>query len=324
MSELQPFNTDAILGGQNPPPLNDAVLGGVAGTKRKIVHEWGLSEELVDRFSFETVTLNDRAEIIERKQKEAFCYTVDINGVPLEMVYIPAGSFLMGGSSEWFPNSDVEEPIHLVTLKSFFMAKYPTTQAQYQAIMGNNPSEFKGDDRHPVEKVSWDNAIKFCHQLSELTNKHFSLPSESQWEYTCRAGSNTLFYCGQKINADLVNYIGCDRFDETNREDVRNRFQGKTTCVGKYPPNPWGLYDMHGNVWEWCLDSQHKNYIGAPIDGSAWTNADEKNLYSHPVRGGAWNDFSWQCMSYKRMFADNHYQTPHNGFRACMLLQFDR
>jgi eukaryotic-like serine/threonine-protein kinase len=330
MLDLQPDNTDAILGGQNPPPTNAVVLGGMTGMKRQVLYEWGLREELVNPFSFETVTVNDSGEIFEQKQKDALCYTENLNGIPIEMVYIPAGEFLMGGSIEFlYPGNiadykdyknvaealEFEKPIHLVTLKSFFMAKYPITQAQYQAVMLTNPSKFQGDDRHPVETVSWDNAMEFCRRLSELTSKNFSLPSESQWEYACRSGTNTRYCYGQKISFDLVNYSGCEHFNDSHREDIQAKCQYKTTFVGNYPPNPWGLYDMHGNVWEWCLDTRHDNYIDAPTDGSAWIESDG----DHPVRGGAWNDLAHQCMSYKRLFASGGYQTPHNGFRICML-----
>jgi eukaryotic-like serine/threonine-protein kinase len=333
MSELQPFNTDAILGGQNPPPLNDAVLGGVAGTKRQIVHEWGLSEELVDRFSFETVTVNENAEIIDRQQKEAVCYTVDINGVPLELVYIPAGSFLMGVTFEWHTHKR-EEPIHLVTLQSFFMGKYPVTQKQYLALMDTNPSRFQGNDRHPVEKVSWENAMEFCCRLSKLTDKNFTLPSESQWEYACRAGTSTYFYFGQKINTDLVNFAGYDPNERSTSKIAEYISNHKTTSVGMYPPNSWGLYDMHGNVWEWCLDTYQSNYIGAPSDGSAWIDSDRNYLSCHhQMRGGSWRLLSCYCLSYSRGFT--HYQhdeknqsyssksTDENGFRICMVLNLD-
>ena len=197
MSELQPSNTDAILGGQTPPPLNSAVLGGIAGIEQQLINQWGLSKESISRFGFETVFVNDNAEIIDRQQKESFCYTVDINGVPLEIVYIPAGSFMMGGFDEAQISHRLPEPLHIVTLQPFFMGKYPVTQKQYLSLMGTNPSRFHADDRHPVEEVSWRDAMEFCRRLSELTNKNLTLPSESQWEYACRAGTDTNFYFGR-------------------------------------------------------------------------------------------------------------------------------
>jgi formylglycine-generating enzyme required for sulfatase activity len=121
------------------------------------------------------------------------------------------------------------------------------------------------------------------------------------------------------VSGSQVNYTGCEHFNDSKREDIQANFLGETTCVGEYPPNLWGLYDMHGNVWEWCLDTYHDNYIGAPTDGSAWIELDGKYPGDHPLRGGAWSDFAHQCMSYKRLFASGGYQTHHNGFRICML-----
>ena len=173
--------------------------------------------------------------------------------------------------------SRYEQPIHQVTLKSFHIAKYPTTQAQYMTIMGDNPSQFEDDDLRPVDFVSWENAMEFCHRVSKLTGKNYTLPSESQWEYACRGGTSTPFYCGETITTDLANYDGdscggvyenCVYGDGSSGVDLE-----EPTPVGKYPPNPWGLYDVHGNVWEWCLDNWHNDYTCAPVDGSAWVDS---------------------------------------------------
>ena len=326
MSELLPSNTDAILGGQTPPPVNAAVLGGVAGAKQQIAREWGLSDGLVTCARFETVFVNDNAEIIEQQQKEVFCYTVDINGVSLEMVYVPAGNFAMGGipHSGNQPAYQLVQPIHLVTLESFFIGKYHVTQKQYLALMGTNPAYFKGNDRHPVEEVSWQDAMEFCRRLSELTNKNFTLPSESQWEYACRAGTDTNFYFGREINSELVNFDNL-----TNDKYARGRSICRTTPVGIYPPNSWCLYDMHGNVRDWCLDTYHHGYIGAPSDGSAWLEVDRNDYNNrdswnyHSFRGGSWNDTGEMCASYQRGFIANNSHTRQNGFRVCMVLNSD-
>ena len=299
MSQPSPNDSDAILGGQNPQPIDAAVLGGVEGVKQQIAKEWGLSYELVDRFSFETVFVNDNAEIIDRQQKQAFCYTVDINGVPLELVCISAGSFLMGGcrQTDYQLETQLAQPIHLVTLESFFMGKYPVTQKQYLALMGMNPSRYQADDRHPVEEMSWRDAMEFCERLSKLTSKKFTLPSESQWEYACRAGTDTDFCFGRQINTKLANYD-----DLENDKYFRSR--GRTTPVGIFSPNSWGLYDVHGNVREWCLDKYyHHGYIGAPLDGSAWSDFDtnDRSCQSYrSFRSGSWNDRREECMSYTR------------------------
>jgi formylglycine-generating enzyme required for sulfatase activity len=308
MSELQPSNTDAVLGGQTPPPVNAAVLGGVAGIESQLLYQWGLSRESISRFSFETVFVNENAEIIERQEKTSFSYSIDINGISIEMVYIPPGSFLMGG----FGKS--EQPIHRVTLPSFFMGKYPVYEQQYLAVMGRKPHYYlPQDDRHPVVRVRLVTAIEYCQKLSEMTKKNFTLPSESQWEYACRAGTDTSFCFGKKINTDLVNYYdyecGVDRM----------------TPVGIYPPNSWGLYDMHGNVWEWCLDTYHSNYMDAPSDGSAWIDfdGDEYGRYRNVCRGGSSND-SWDaCASHNRIFGNTDRSVGMVGFRVCMLLNSD-
>ena len=177
---------------------------------------------------------------------------------------IPAGSFLMGSpSSEGGRYSD-EGPQHTVTLPAFRMSDAPITQAQWRWVATNlpqverplepSPSRFQGDDR-PVERVSWLDAQEFCARLTAATGTKFSLPSEAQWEYACRAGTTTPFNTGDSLSHDQANFGGK---------------VGETTPVRKYAPNAWGLHDMHGNVWEWCQDSWHASYEGAPTDGSAW------------------------------------------------------
>ncbi|NES67565.1 MAG: formylglycine-generating enzyme family protein, partial [Okeania sp. SIO2D1] len=164
--------------------------------------------------------------------------------------------------------------------------------------MGNNPSSFKGGSR-PVEKVSWHNAVEFCQKLSEKTGKIYTLSSESQWEYACRAGTTTPFYFGETITSELVNYEGKI---------------GQTTDVGSFPPNAFGLYDMHGNVWEWCLDVWHNNYNGAPTDGSAWESGG--NNSQRLLRGGCWYGISWNCRCAWRdyIYAGVHFS--YVGFRV--------
>jgi hypothetical protein len=183
----------------------------------------------------------------------------------LDMVEIPAGSFLMGSPPEEEGRYDDEGPQHEVTLGAFFMSRTPVTQAQWHAVaslpkvsrdLELNPSYFRGDDL-PVERVSWHDCIEFCQRLSQHTGRDYTLPSESQWEYACRAGTITRFHFGDEITTKQVNFDGED-------------YRGKTTDVGSFAANAWGLYDMHGNVWEWCLDDWHDSYEGAPSDGSAW------------------------------------------------------
>ena len=184
------------------------------------------------------------------------------NDIFLDMVCIPSGRFLMG-SEKW----SNEKPQHLVSISEFCVGKYAVTQEQYISIMGKNPSCFQGA-KLPVEQVSWDDAQEFCQKLSQHTERNYRLPSEAEWEYACRAGTSTSFYFGEPMVPSLMNW------------DSK-----KTTPVGKFPPNRFGLYDMHGNVWEWCLDIWHDNYQGAPVDGSDWQDISSINSQQHLLRG---------------------------------------
>ena len=250
---------------------------------------------------------------LSRERRQAKYFTEDLgNGVKLEMVYIPGGSFLMGAPESEKGCVSFERPQHKVTLSAFWMAKYPTTQAQYRAITGYNPSRFKANN-NPVETVSYDEAIDFCQKLSTKLGKKFNLPSEAQWEYACRAGTTTPFYFGETITSDLANYNA----NYTYVNEPKGKYRRETTPVGSFSPNSFGLYDMHGNVCEWCADNWHSNYSDAPIDSSVW---EDKNSSNFVVRGGSW-DFSpdfcrsaYRFDSYSRGLRDNDI-----GFRvACV------
>jgi formylglycine-generating enzyme required for sulfatase activity len=237
--------------------------------------------------------------------------------IPLiEMVEIPGGKFWMGS-----PNGegrDTEKPRHEVTITPFYMSKYPITQAQYQAVMDKNPSLFKGEKR-PVESVSWRDAIAFCKALSKLSvhgmspgeNREVTLPSEAQWEYACRAGTETPFYFGETISAEQVNHVN---LNGTSDVGIFPLNLNGTSDVGIFPPNQFGLYDMHGNVWEWCLDHWHKSYDGAPINGSAWLSND-KNA-SRLLRGGSRNTDPGGCRSAYRSHRSPVRQILDVGFRV--------
>ncbi|NEQ39234.1 MAG: SUMF1/EgtB/PvdO family nonheme iron enzyme [Okeania sp. SIO3I5] len=238
--------------------------------------------------TFTTVTVDRRGERISSRQGKAEVMTENFNGVSLEMVKISAGRFLMGSPETEVGRRDTESPQHYVDVPEFFMGKYPVTQAQWEAVMGNNPSHFKGANR-PVENVSWRDATEFCQKLSQITGKKYSLPSESQWEYACRARTSTPFYFGETITSELANYDGTS----TYADEPKGKYQGETTDVGIFPPNSFGLYDMHGNVLEWCQDVWHSNYNGAPTDGSAWETGGDSNR--RLLRGGCWNNYSRYC-----------------------------
>ncbi|MCW9682532.1 bifunctional serine/threonine-protein kinase/formylglycine-generating enzyme family protein [Dolichospermum planctonicum UHCC 0167] len=238
-------------------------------------------ENNLKTFSFEVVSTNATGNIINRRNESATYFTEDLgNGVTLEMVEIPGGTFIMGSPKSEAGRFSNEGPQHQVTVPVFFMAKYELTQAQYQAIIGSNPSAFKGNNR-PVERVSWNDAVTFCEKLSQKTQKYYRLPSEAEWEYACRARTTTPFYFGESITPELVNYNG----NYTYASAPKGQYRQQTTDVGSFPPNAFGLYDMHGNVWEWCSDDYINNYNATPKDGSAFT---KRSGYNKLLRGGSW------------------------------------
>ncbi|NES71743.1 MAG: formylglycine-generating enzyme family protein, partial [Okeania sp. SIO2D1] len=241
--------------------------------------------------TFTTVKVNRRGEIISSREGKAEVMTENFNGVSLEMVKIPAGRFLMGSPETEAKRIDWESPQHNVDVSEFFMGKYPVTQAQWEAVMGNNPSHFKGANR-PVENVSWNDATEFCQKLSQITGKKYSLPSESQWEYACRARITTPFYFGETITSELVNYDGNYPYAGA----PKGKYREETTDVGIFPPNSFGLYDMHGNIQEWCQDVWHDNYEGAPTDASAWETGGNSSKF-RLLRGGSWTNNSRNCRS---------------------------
>jgi formylglycine-generating enzyme required for sulfatase activity len=214
----------------------------------------------------------------------------------LEMVKIPAGKFMMGSDEH-----DSEKPIHEVTVNAFKIGKYPVTQAQYKAVMGTNPSYFSGNPQNPVENVSWSDAQEFCQKLTELTGQKYRLPTEAEWEYACRAGTKTRFSFGND-DSQLGDYAWF----------IRNS-DSKTHPVGQKKPNPWGLYDMHGNVLEWCEDGWHENHENAPTDGTAWNDNHSQNNF-RVMRGGSWYGNPRNCRSACRFI--NGFRSDYAGFRV--------
>ncbi|MBW4517956.1 MAG: formylglycine-generating enzyme family protein [Timaviella obliquedivisa GSE-PSE-MK23-08B] len=264
----------------------------------------------VKTFSFEVITLNKKGKIVQQQTQSAQFFAEDLgNGVMLDMVAIPGGTFVMGSPDSEAERGDDESPQHSVTIAPFYMGKFAVTQAQYQAIMGINPSHFRGEKR-PAENVSWKKAIAFCQQLSQKTGNLYRLPSEAEWEYACRAGTTTPFHFGETITTDLANYDG----NHTYGQGLRGTCREETISVGSFPANAFGLHDMHGNVWEWCEDRWHKNYKkGAPMDGSAWLSKKEDT--NRVLRGGSWLDGSWNCRSASRYCGDAGTRPFNGGFR---------
>ncbi len=171
------------------------------------------------------------------------------NSIGMRFQLIPPGEFNMGSprDEEWHRPDEILHPVTIT--KPFYMATTEVTQAQWMALMDENPSFCEGDDL-PVETVTWEDAAKFCHKLSDKEGVHYRLPTEAEWEYACRAGTITPFYTGETIGTDQANYDG----NHTYADGRKGVFRERTTKVGRFPPNAWGLCDMHGNVWEWCAD----------------------------------------------------------------------
>jgi formylglycine-generating enzyme required for sulfatase activity/predicted ATPase/predicted DNA-binding protein YlxM (UPF0122 family) len=325
----------------NPPRVM------IARVKNKIAYR-NLNLEL---FSFETVMVNEQGKVIKREAKEVgyFIHTLPEN-INLEMVSIPEGQFWMGSPEG--EGYDWEKPQHLVKIAPFFIGKTPITQQQWRAVaslpkeqreLNLKPSRFEGDNL-PVERVSWQDAIEFCARLSRYTGMNYRLPSEAEWEYACRAIQNPEelvkgvkkipvyppFHFGETITSELANYYG----SLTYKEEPGGQYRGETTPVRSFLPNAFGLYDMHGNVWEWCLDPWHNNYEGAPGDGGVWDGNNNDNHYykvldninvliedsrTHVLRGGSWVDAPLICRSACRLSTGFAYNFV--GFRPVFSVQ---
>jgi formylglycine-generating enzyme required for sulfatase activity len=243
-------------------------------------------------------------------------------GLAITMLQIPAGSFQMGSPASEAERRGNEGPQHRVQLQSFFLGQTPVTQAQWKEVaswsqvnlkLNPDPAIFKGANR-PVEQVSWEEATEFCRRLSKRTKLVYTLPSEAQWEYACRAGTTTPFAFGDTLTPDLANYDG----KYTYGSGLKGQYRQKTTDVGSFAGNAWGLQDMHGNVWEWCLDPWHDSYTGAPADGSAWTAGGGT---SRLLRGGSWNSLPARCRSACRSINPPDNRNSNVGFRVCCLPQ---
>jgi formylglycine-generating enzyme required for sulfatase activity len=227
----------------------------------------------------------------------------------IEMVLVPGGSFMMG-SPENEPERYFDEgPQHRVTVRSFYISKYEVTQAQWRAVMGGNPSSFKGDDL-PVETVSYWEAQEFCARLSRETGRGYRLPSEAEWEYAARARTATPFAFGSSLSSEQANFIGKDPYGGAPKRVDRK----KTTPAGSFAPNAFKLHDMHGNVWEWCEDIYHHDYKGAPTDGSAWSSGEDSRY--RLLRGGSWDSPGRNCRSAKRLRFLPGDRSNNAGFRV--------
>lgn len=250
-------------------------------------------------YDYETVTLDSRGRKITSRKLRCEGYIEDLNGVPLEMVKIPGGSLLMGSPEDEFKREkEYESPQHQVHLRGFYIGRFEVTQAQWVAVMGTNPSNFRGDDL-PVDSVSWHEANEFCRKLTEMTGRRYRLPTEAEWEYACRGGTTTPFHFGPTITTEVANYDG----NLSYRDEPRGKLLSRTTPVGSYAvANSYGLFDMHGNLHEWCQDVLHNGYQGAPTDGSAWERPYTDSI-QRILRGGSWSSDPDFCRSAVRIRA---------------------
>ena len=294
-----------------------------------------LSEYLVD-----VITSDQRGKVTQSRKNRARYFTEKLSdGVVIEMVEAPGGTFSMGTTADELEQiardhgRDVEKemkprlserlrwetPQRTVRVSGFYLSKYEITQAQWRAVaqlpkvkrdLISDPSYFKGGSR-PVEMVSWEDAMEFCERLSRATGRKYRLPTEAEWEYACRAGSRSAFHFGDTVTPAWANYDAKSPYASAPKSDSRQQ----TTPVGSLGvANAFGLYDMHGNVWEWCLDTWHDNYFQAPNDGSS--REKEANNYVKVIRGGAWNSFAGECRASARNRITAPFKLNGIGFRV--------
>ena len=264
--------------------------------------------------------------VIEGERKKGVCrvLTVDIGGgEKMEFVHISKGTFLMGSPKDELERNNDENQHEVKITNDYYLGKFAVTQAQYKAIVGENPSAFKGD-RLPVELVTWNDAVRYCEALSKKLNRKASLPSEAQWEYACRAGTKTPFHFGSKLNGDLANCNGNKPYGTA----TKGIYKQKTTEVGSYPANPWGLYDMSGNVCQWCQDyaGPYEKLDGNrdPVQLVQQLIDPDKNGQAFPggrvFRGGSWFDFAGECRSAFRSSVGPD-STYGDSLRVCLPLE---
>ena len=216
------------------------------------------------------------------------------NSLGMKMLWCPPGEFLMGSPEDEEGHDESENQVQVQISKGFWMARTPVTQGQWKALMGNNPSHFKGSKDLPVEEVSWNEAVEFCDKLNAQeslpSGYRYALPNEAQWEYACRAGTTTPFHFGSTLDGTAANCDGTRPYGT----EIKGPYLERTTVVGSYPPNPWGLYDMHGHVFEWCEHRYDASGSYRVIRGGSWCN-----VAAHCTAGCSdWTDPGFRCNSF--------------------------
>ncbi len=230
------------------------------------------------------------------------------NSIGMELVFIPPGEFLMGSPSAELGRDEDERHRPVRLTKGFYMGTTEVTQSQWSAVMGDNPSKWKGDDL-PVEQISWEDAWEFCHRLSDTEGRQYRLPTEAEWGYACRAGTTTPFSYGETISTDQANYDG----DYVYGSGAKGVFRNQTVPVAGFPANAWGLYDMHGNVWEWCPDG-YEDYPPSPVKRST----QEPPIEGRVLRGGSWRSRPRYCRCANRVRDLEDNRLSNIGFRVVL------
>ncbi len=228
----------------------------------------------------------------------------------LELIAVPGGMFQMGSLRG--PGGEDERPQHLVSVAPFWLARNPISQGAWKAAAGGlPPCRFKGDAL-PVDNVRLADAQDFCRRLTQQTGLPFRLPSEAEWEYACRAGTTTPFSTGETITTDYANYVGLHTF----AAEPPGVYRHTPTPGGAFPPNPFGLNDLHGNLWEICADAWHPEYTGAPFSARAWDTGGEHGFVV--ARGGSWHEPPVNCRSATRLRLSATERDDFYGFRVAM------
>ena len=322
------------LAGEINPTINSAKLNKKFNQSRSPARQSATKQKLsrvkqrvrkldlkILEFEYTTIS-NDPCVILGKKMSlptrrhrgKAKYITLELgNDLTLDLIAIPGGQFSMGSPQNEQEREANESPQHSVTIDPFLIGKYPITQAQWFAIMGNNPSRFTEPDtarsKRPVERVSWFDCEQFCEKLSRLVGRKFRLPTEAEWEYACRGKTQTAFHFGSTIGTELANYNGEGNYGAGFGGDNRQ----ETTDVDLFPANQFGLYDLHGNVAEWCADTWHSGYQNASDDGSAWISNNSQD--PRVLRGGSWRHLPGSCRSAQRLKSLPNHKSDAFSFR---------
>ena len=266
----------------------------------------------LEAFDFESVRIDKRGVVIERCRLKAQVLRLALgSAIDLELVSLTGGLCLVGSPPH--QGYEDEHPQHPVMIAPFLLGKFLVTQEQWKIVMGKDLPFRREGAQHPADRASWKDAAAFCQKLAQKTHLPFRLPSEAEWEYACRGGYSSPFSCGPTLTSGLANYCG----DHVFADEPPGVYQHGTSPVGSYPPNAFGLYDMHGNLWEWCADDWFDDYSGAGVDGQPRQSFSSSFKV---VRGGSWHETPNHCRSATRLKFAARERDDYVGFRAALTL----